>query len=75
MQSQRASRSYRHKLIVIPCEKGADSSDFGIKHVQGLPVSYTRSSLDLAAEYENYAWKITKDGENAGVENPSAPTT
>ena len=21
-------------------------------------------------EYENYAWKITKDGDNAGIEDP-----
>jgi phage terminase large subunit len=34
-------------LNVIPCEKGADSVDFGIKHVQGLPISYTRSSVNL----------------------------
>jgi hypothetical protein len=26
--------------------------------------------VNLAEEYENYAWKITKDGENAGIEDP-----
>jgi hypothetical protein len=58
------------RVSIIPCEKGADSVDFGIKHVQGLRISYTRSSLNLHREYESYAWKVTKDGENAGIEDP-----
>jgi hypothetical protein len=57
-------------LNVIPCEKGADSVNFGIKHVQGLPISYTSSSTNLHDEYENYSWKVTKDGETAGIEDP-----
>ena len=57
-------------LNVIPCEKGADSVNHGIKHVQSLPISYTRSSANLGNEYENYAWKIMKDGETVGVEDP-----
>lgn len=59
-----------HGLNVIPCEKGADSVDFGIKHVQGLRISYTRSSTNLHAEYEDYSWKITKDGQTVGIEDP-----
>jgi phage terminase large subunit len=51
-------------LTVIPCEKGADSINFGIKHVQGLPISYTSSSTNLHDEYENYSWKVTKDRES-----------
>lgn len=57
-------------LNVIAAEKGPDSVRAGIKHVQGLRISYTRSSVNLHNEYENYAWKITKDGENAGIEDP-----
>ena len=57
-------------LNVIPCEKGADSVNFGIKHVQGLPISYTSNSTNLHDEYENYSWKVTKDGEAAGIEDP-----
>jgi phage terminase large subunit len=60
-------------VSIIPCEKGADSVDFGIKHVQGLRISYTRSWGNLHREYENYAWKVTKDGENAGIEDPKCP--
>jgi phage terminase large subunit len=57
-------------INIFPCEKGADSVDFGIKHVQGLPISYTRSSVNLHNEYENYAWKVSKDGQNVGIEDP-----
>jgi phage terminase large subunit len=57
-------------LNVISCEKGADSVDFGIKHVQGLPISYTGRSTNLHREYENYAWKVSKDGETVGIEDP-----
>jgi phage terminase large subunit len=60
----------QHALNVIPCEKGADSVYFGIKHVQGLPISYTRRSTNLHKEYENYAWKVNKDGETVGIEDP-----
>jgi phage terminase large subunit len=60
----------RYGLNVIPCEKGRDSVNFGIKHVQGLRISYTRTSSHLANEYENYAWKLNKDGEQVGIEDP-----
>jgi phage terminase large subunit len=60
----------QHKLNVIPCDKGADSVDFGIKQVQGLRINYTRSSVNLHKEYESYAWKINKDGQAVGIEDP-----
>jgi phage terminase large subunit len=44
-------------LNVIPCVKGADSVEFGIKHVQGPPISYTRSSNNVHDEYEKYTWR------------------
>jgi phage terminase large subunit len=60
-----------HTLNVIPCEKGPDCVDFGIKHVQGLEISYTRRSTNLKTEYENYAWLIDKKtGESRGIEDP-----
>jgi phage terminase large subunit len=58
-------------LNVIPCTKGPDSVSYGIKHVQGLKISYTKKSVNLKAEYENYAWKHDKQGEGLGVEDPS----
>lgn len=58
-------------LNVMPCEKGPDSVDFGIKHVQGFKISYTKRSKNLKTEYENYAWLIDKKtGENRGIEDP-----
>lgn len=57
-------------LNVIPAEKGPDSVRAGIKHLQGLKISFTRSSANLKEEYENYAWKLNKDGESLGVPDP-----
>jgi len=49
--------------------------NFGIKHVQGLPISYTRGSTNLHDEYENYWWKVTKDGDgrDRGPEEEEPP--
>lgn len=61
-------------VIVMPCTKGADSVDFGIKHVQALRVSYTSTSKNLKDEYESYAWKRNKGGveedDHLGIEDP-----
>ena len=63
------------ELNVVPCEKGKDSVKFGIKHVQGLKISYTKTSTNLKKEYENYAWKRLKDtveeDDHLGVEDPA----
>ena len=60
---------------VIPCTKGADSVSFGIKHVQGLRISYTATSTHLKDEYENYAWKRNKgaveENDHLGIEDPN----
>lgn len=62
-------------LNISPCEKGKDSVQYGIKHVQGLRISYTKSSHNLKHEYENYAWKRTKESleedDHLGIEDPS----
>lgn len=63
------SELYKYKVPVVPVEKGPDSVRFGIKHVQSLRISYTATSYNLKKEYENYAWKINKDGENVGIED------
>ena len=64
-------------LNVMPCTKGKDSVQFGIKHVQGLPISFTSRSKNLKMEYENYAWKQTKNAEDTndhyGIEDPICP--
>ena len=62
-------------VLVIPCAKGADSVNFGIKHVQSLRISYTARSKNLEHEYENYAWKRKKDqveeNDHLGMEDPA----
>lgn len=64
----------RDGLNVIPCEKGKDSVIFGIKHLQGLKISYTKRSVNVKREYENYAWKRNKDvieeEMHLGIEDP-----
>ena len=60
----------RYGLNIIGAEKGPGSVRSGIKQVQGLKISYTRSSSNLQNEYENYAWKISKDGDQLGIEDP-----
>jgi phage terminase large subunit len=57
-------------ITVLPTEKGADSVNYGIKHVQGKRISYTSTSPNLIREYENYAWKVDKDGNQQSIEDP-----
>lgn len=58
-------------LNIIPCEKGPDSVNYGIKHVQGLKISYIGQNLHN--EQEGYAWKVNKDGEGLGIPDPNCP--
>jgi phage terminase large subunit len=58
-------------ISVVPCTKGKDSVNYGIKHVQGLRLSYTATSKNLEAEYENYVWKEDKEGNGLGIEDPN----
>lgn len=50
-------------VTIVPCEKGADSVMYGIGLIQGEAISYTKRSLNLKKEYENYALKTDRDGE------------
>lgn len=60
----------KYGVEVYPCIKGPDSVRFGIKHVQGLRISYTARSVNLKEEYDTYVWKVTKDGDEVGIEDP-----
>lgn len=48
---------------IIGAVKGADSINHGIAYVQSQKISYTKRSIHLKEEYENYSWMTTKDGE------------
>lgn len=47
-------------VTIIGAVKGPDSIDYGIKTVQGVPISITKSSVETIKEYRNYLWKIDK---------------
>lgn len=49
-------------LVVLPCEKGADSVKNGIQVVQDQRISITRRSSNIIKEYRNYLWRVDKDG-------------
>jgi len=52
---------------VIPAVKGQGSITQGIQAVQSVPISYTKRSINIKHEYENYAWKVDKDGNGLNV--------
>lgn len=47
---------------VIGSQKGQGSVNQGIQYVQDQKISVTKRSINLLKEYDNYAWKIDKDG-------------
>lgn len=51
-------------INIIPAVKGQGSITQGIQAVQGVPISYTKRSINIRKEYENYAWMEDKDGNN-----------
>lgn len=61
---------HKYGVDVIGVEKREDSVRYGIKLVQGLRISYTKRSTNIKKEYENYAWKVLKDGSELNVEDP-----
>lgn len=56
-----------HGLTVIPAEKGKDSVANGIQVVQDQAISYTKDSVNLKKEYDNYLWRNDKNGKILNV--------
>ncbi len=52
---------------VLPAQKGPGSVNQGIQYVQDQQVSVTKRSVNLIKEYQNYMWKVDKDGKNLNV--------
>lgn len=46
---------------LIPAQKGQGSLNHGIQKVKSQQISYTKRSIHLKEEYENYAWDMDKD--------------
>ena len=47
---------------ILPSEKGQGSISAGIQWVQDQKISVTKRSLNIWKEYQNYLWKVDKDG-------------
>jgi len=54
-------------ISILPSQKGQGSVNQGIQYVQDKQISVTARSRNILAEYENYAWKVDKDGEVLNV--------
>lgn len=57
-------------VTIIPAVKGADSVSFGIGVVQSKKIFYTKRSVNLKKEYDNYAWLEDKEGNGLNVPKP-----
>ncbi len=62
-----------YDIDIFPCEKGADSVNYGIKKVQGMKISVTKRSTNIIKEKDKYAWKVNKDGSEESIEDPKCP--
>lgn len=49
-------------VTILPATKGTGSINSGIAFVRGQKISYTKRSINLKIEYENYAWLEDKEG-------------
>lgn len=54
-------------ISILPSQKGQGSVNQGIQYVQDKRISVTGRSHNILKEYENYAWKVDKDGEVLNV--------
>lgn len=54
-------------INVLPCVKGKDSINQGIQYVQDQRISVTKRSNNIIREYNNYLWKVDKDGKIVNV--------
>jgi len=55
----------RYGLTVIPVQKGKGSVEFGIRHMQSLPVSVIGENYEK--EVGSYCWKMDKDGNQTKI--------
>lgn len=49
-------------VTILPAVKGTGSINSGIAFIKGQKISYTKRSVNLKVEYENYAWLEDKEG-------------
>ena len=54
-------------INILPCVKGKDSVNQGIQYLQDQRISVTKHSHNIIREYNNYLWKVDKDGKIVNV--------
>lgn len=57
-------------VAILPAVKGTGSINSGIAFIQGQRISYTKRSINLKIEYENYAWLEDKEGTTLNKPKP-----
>lgn len=57
-------------VTILPAVKGPGSVSTGINFIKGQRISYTKRSVNLKVEYDNYAWLEDKDGNNLNKPKP-----
>lgn len=55
---------------ILPAVKGKNSIKTGIAFMQGQRISYTKRSVNIGIEYENYAWFEDKEGNTLNEPKP-----
>ncbi len=56
---------------ILPAVKGKNSIKTGITFVQGQKISYTKRSVNIKKEYDNYAWIVDKEGTTLNEPTPT----
>jgi phage terminase large subunit len=54
-------------ISLVPSQKGQGSVNQGIQYVQDKTIYVTKRSINIWKEYENYSWKVDKDGNTLNV--------
>lgn len=52
---------------LVPSQKGQGSVNQGIQLVQDKTIYVTKRSINIWREYENYSWKVDKDGTTLNI--------
>lgn len=61
----------KYHLNISPCEKGADSVNYGIDTMKQYDILITESSINAINEFRNYHWLVDKNGKclNVPIDN------
>lgn len=57
----------KYHINISPCEKGADSVNYGIGVMQEYEIWITEQSLNIITEFRNYRWLTDKNGKSLNI--------